>query len=119
VLKVQMDCPKQALQFKFDPSWTLNVEFCELIQKWWLEFPLELNNIRVSWNNKLKFLRRKIRDWARNFYGAKKKLKQYALGMLQHLEQIQEHRDFTSEEFEQWKHYKKCLDDIYLEEELY
>lgn len=119
VLKVPLNCPKQTMQFKFDPTWVLDVEFCTLIEKWWQEFPLDINNLGYSWNAKLKYMRRKIKGWARNFYGAKRKLKKNALDNLARLEQIQEVRNFTITEFEQWSECKKCLDDIYLEEELY
>lgn len=64
-------------------------------------------------------MRKKISGWARNFYSAKKKNKQYILDQIQILEGLRDERDLSSLEYNQWVHLKTQLDDIYLEEERY
>lgn len=89
------------------------------MHKWWQQYPLDHTDITRSWNAKLKFIRKKIKGWARNFYSSKKKLKQTLLAQLHILEILLEQRDFTPSEYDEWIHTKKSLDDIYLEEELH
>lgn len=81
--------------FRFDPLWLDQPEFVELVSKWWNQFHLDTNHIAKSWNNKLKFIRHKIKGWTRNFYSSKKKKKKNLLARLQELEIILEHKDFT------------------------
>lgn len=94
-------------------------EFCTLLAKWWQEYILDPTNIASSWVKKLSFLRRKIREWARNYYGKKKKDKQLILDRLNALDIIQESRTFTPVELKEWNTLRTQLEDIYLDEELY
>lgn len=103
--------------FRFDPLWVEQPEFVELVHKWWNQYPLLSSNIAKSWNAKLKFLRQKIRGWARNFYSQKKKEKRELLARLQALELILECRTLLDDEFEDWINIKHTLDNIYLDEE--
>lgn len=106
--------------FKFDPEWTNCPDFLTLLAKWWDEFPINpILEFGAQWKNKMLFLKRKIKGWAKNYYGTKKKQEREALATLLQLEQIKESRPLTMTEFELWQTTKAHLDKIYLEEEEY
>lgn len=105
--------------FRFEPEWIDQEGFKELLLKWWNEYPLDYNNVALSWTNKLKHLKQKIRGWARNYYGAKKKQKQMLIREIHRLDIVQETQDLSEEEYLNWATFKSQLDKIYLEEEIY
>lgn len=84
--------------FKFDPLWLEQDDFRQFIVKWWHAYPLDRQNIVHSWHQKMGYMRRKIRGWAKNFYGKKKKEKYQLLDRLHILEIIRELREFTLSE---------------------
>lgn len=88
----------QPSTFRIDPTWFEQEEFINLVNKWWLEFPLDPLNLAQSWQDKLKFLRWKISGWARNYYGKKKRDKALLLSTLHELELIHDSRAFTEME---------------------
>lgn len=59
-------------QFRFDPEWLKNEEFVQLVIKWWTEKSLLDYRMRLSWHNKTKHLKKKIKGWTKNYYGEKK-----------------------------------------------
>jgi hypothetical protein len=69
---------KDSYIFRCDKAWFDILEFNELVFKWWLEFKLS-EDIEKSWHEKLKFMRRKIRGWHKNFLGEKRRKKQTLL----------------------------------------
>ncbi|XP_078150904.1 uncharacterized protein LOC144546233 [Carex rostrata] len=119
LLQIEKDIQSNRNSFRIDPLWLEQEDFCALIDKWWKEYPLDPSNLASSWVQKLSFLRRKIRGWARNFYGQKKKTKQSILHRLNSLDTIRETRDLSYIEKEEWQSLHSKLDDIYLEDELY
>lgn len=119
VLNISANFDHSSSIFRFDPLWLEQPEFIQLVHKWWGQYPLDPTDIDKSWNAKLKFLRRKIKGWARNFYSSKKKMKQHLLDRLHSLELILEQRNFSPLEHSEWIHTKQQLDDIYLEEEIH
>lgn len=62
-------------QFRIDLLWLEHEDFCRLIAKWWQEHPLQEEDIAKSWIQKLGFVRRKIKGWAKKIYRQKKKRK--------------------------------------------
>lgn len=86
--------------FRFDSSWIDIDEFNRLIEKWWSEFRLDISNLGFSWNEKLKYMRRKIFGWTKNYYGQKKRDKASLLTQIHNLELIQEDRPLYSHEQE-------------------
>lgn len=119
VMHIDSSVPIHQTQFRLDPLWFDQEEFCRLVIKWWQEDPLRLNNVADSWNQKLGRLRRKIKGWAKNFYGAKKREKVQILDRLNELDILRESRPLSSPEVEEWTYSKARLEEIYLEEELY
>lgn len=119
VVQLHDQSPTKLPQFKFDPLWLEDADFITLVQKWWAEQPLSLPDIAHSWNKKLGSLRKKIKGWAKNHYGRKKKEKILILNKLHELEIIQEDRSFTDAEYSDWKALKIQLENIFLEEEKY
>jgi hypothetical protein len=59
----------------FDKSWVNQEDFNELMIIWWKSFPLDINDLGMSWKMKMQYLRRKFRGWNFNFRGQQKKEK--------------------------------------------
>lgn len=76
-------------------------------------------DVAFQWKEKLQFLTRKIKGWAKFHYGVKKKLKQKTLASLQSLEIINEPRALSQSEYELWLQNKNLLDQIYLDQEIH
>lgn len=74
--------------FRFDSQWLEQEKFIRLVHKWWEEFKLQPNNLGVSWHKKLKYMKRKISGWAKNFYCKKKRDKQLLLDKIHSLELV-------------------------------
>lgn len=117
ILHISAKLEKPAPIFRFDPIWLEQPDFVALIQRWWNQYTLQHNDIDRSWNDKLKFLRKKIKGWTRNFYSKKKREKKVLLNRIHELELIFEQRPLTSVEYDEWLIAKQTLDEIYLEEE--
>jgi hypothetical protein len=81
VLQTNMISLKTGYIFRCDKTWFDVPEFNELVLKWWLEFQLS-GDIGKSWHEKMKFMRRKIRGWHKNFLGEKRRKKQKLLKIL-------------------------------------
>lgn len=59
-------------------------------------------DIAKSWSNKLKKLRQKIKCWAKNFYGKRKREKTLLQNKLHELQKIKEEREYTQLEEDIW-----------------
>lgn len=106
--------------FRFESTWLKEPDFVQLIIKWWIDSPLSpQGDVAYQWKQKLSSLTRKIRGWAKNHYGAKRKQKQQFLSSLHSLEHIKESRALSPDELSLWTHTKNALDQIYLEEEIH
>jgi hypothetical protein len=118
VLHIEMVTLELCLILKYDASWFEIAEFNELVVKWWKEFKLS-GDIGKYWHEKLKFMRRKMKGWHKNFLGKKKKKVDSFVQIIQFRKKNREHKDFTNEDVQMWLDAKSKLDDIYLEEERY
>ncbi|XP_078148468.1 uncharacterized protein LOC144543891 [Carex rostrata] len=117
ILQTHTMTPPNTPSFKFDPLWLQQEDFLRLLPKWWQEKPLQPPNIAKTWTQKLNHVRKRIKGWTKNFYGARKKEKQQLLSLLHDFELIRENRDLTQVEEEEWILYTNLLDDIYHQEE--
>ena len=74
-------------------------------------------DIAKSWNNKLKKLRQKMKGWAKNFYGKRRKEKILLQTTLHDLQKIKEERAYTQAEEDLWINSNNRLEEILQEEE--
>jgi exonuclease III len=118
VLHTNMKNLHTAIIFRFDNLWLDIPEFQDLVIKWWQDFKLS-GDIAKEWHEKMKYMRRKMKGWSKNFFAEKKKRKQIALNTLHHLDRIKDYRELSEIEAETWVFTKHSLDTLYLEEEKY
>jgi hypothetical protein len=118
VLHTSMTSLEVSSIFKCDIVWFDNPEFNALVIKWWSECILR-GDIGKAWDEKIKFMRRKIKGWHKHFLGEQKRKKQSVLAVMHYLDRIREIRDFTNEEANKWLEAKSQSDDIYLTEKKY
>jgi hypothetical protein len=74
VLHTNMQTLHTGTIFRFDSLWLDIPDFQELVIKWWKEFKLS-GDIAKEWHEKMKYMRRKMKGWSKNFLADKKKKK--------------------------------------------
>jgi hypothetical protein len=60
VLQTNMATLQPNFMVRFDAKWITNLEFNELVHKWWVEFKLN-GDIGQCWHQKLKHMRKNKR----------------------------------------------------------